>query len=888
MPQNVLLIVADELVDLAKEASQIDSGVLPPKAQALTQTLGSVANDPSKAVVTWPLSQKQTVPLDGYTLDIAASESFTFNAADKWADGDPAAGTYLSIAAAGALSLKGAATIPSGYAKLGLTAQASLNIALTYFFQAPATQTYGKAVAACLVRLADPFDFASVWAQSQTADFQGLRFSFDGAAKVSVQVTVADALSPAVKGVTAGATVNVSAGVDSTYALELRRITQGGAAALHAKLARKAVTDADFSASLGVVVDLSSLTQGVSAALTNVVSQWDAALKPIEDLLSPGTWLRTKLAAQLSQDIKLLVKDPGLQQALIGDAQGVLGIKALESDQVETWLAGAVGGAIDRSSVLIKGAAVQQLQPVLAELAKVAPSLATQAQTELTATLTKALTAIDDKAKTVVGSLVPFKPDIVSALNKAGVAVTGAVDTVDKAFAPIRDLLTKVDKQFHDVFAQAQTALKQKVTAKLSVENSRSDSTDIEFAGVFNADSPEARQLFSLLTLGQMHAVADLIAGGQPTPGFTVEDATVTRLINSKETQGLDITFLDFTLSWSELLTTKTQTIVDSNGNVRVLSEGDITKELKTPFSTRGASFVDSYSVVQARATKADPAAGPAVLQMGAEAYFLDANLVWNKIDDFLQSLDSFDLISGDAHGKIRAVFNSWAGPSAKISGRLSASLRLSGKQIDALLPSDPFAADYQRTIVIAAYNAELRGGDLDPRAFTRGQRLVMGEFPKPHPPSMSYPDVVLQLHDQFDGTVYEPDPITGAPSDSSDIIDHDDIDAFEQFVVEARVLKNLADLTGAMSALYHSSPGPGGWDAARYAKNQQAVVDNAEPWLTVTPPLIEFFSGRITRRTLAFMRALADLAGLPNQPAVTLTLTCTPASGDPKVAAFQ
>jgi hypothetical protein len=45
--------------------------------------------------------------------------------------------------------------------------------------------------------------------------------------------------------------------------------------------------------------------------------------------------------------------------------------------------------------------------------------------------------------------------------------------------------------------------------------------------------------------------------------------------------------------------------------------------------------------------------------------------------------------------------------------------------------------------------------------------------------------------------------------------------------------------------------------------------------------------SAQVSPWTAVFLRVMADLAGLQDQPAVMLTLTYKPVTGDPKTASF-
>jgi hypothetical protein len=891
---------ADDYQTLASWLGKVASatGVLPQKYWGLLDTIHDLAGNPGGAAsigwtITTPTAAAPAAPPE-YSFNFSGNASLTFNAADKWPSPPAGSDQLLSVKAEGKVDVGASATVPfDAFGKLKVGGDASLDISIAYYFKPSAGDLYVSALANALLNLADPYDLASVW-ECFGKGLQGVVYTYTGDASVQVQVTIADsvALGDGVQG-ELGATVAVTAGVSGTYASTLYKTASPSGFGVSVKLNRGKTSTADISGNVGVSVDLSPLTKPLSDLVATIAADWNAALDKIKPFLSPGTWLQQNALQALKDEIGKAVKDPDLRQALITDSQGALAIGAPMDEALSTWLLGKIGSALDLGSALVDGDIDKAVSRVVAQLGASAPAfaqtVANNAEAMAAQAVKQAEKGLEDAISNAIG---PAKTDLAGALKAAGVEVSGVANTLNTALAPVRDLLNKIDTVFQTKILQpVQQALKQKVTAQFTFDDSVSSGASVEVDGGFTADTKETEATFRSLATGNLNALVKVIDGA-PTPGFTLDEtaSAITRFSNSKRTEGVDISFLGIVLSGSAILAADATTVVDGAGNVHVDASANLDKTYNAPLGgARKVSLVETAALVQAGMTRA--AGRPPVLELGATASYVDSAEGKGPVADFIQRLLNANLLSADGAKSAHATFSNWSSPDGKINGSIAASLRLSSGQIDALLRLDKRDAgklndEAALAIIGAGLNAlKSQPGLLDKRSFDIGEGLARGLFASPAaPPGATAEYVVLNYQDRIPFRNL-PDPGETTP-DQPATLDPNGERAYEYFLQVAAQLLELVDLVQTMGDIYASKAqagsGTSGWTVADYRRRQEKLLDDSVNWVTVFAWLIN--PPAVTPMTIAFLRAMCDLAGAPG---VVLTLTDKPATGDPKTAAF-
>lgn len=879
------------------------TALIPAKYQGLLKPLSSFKAGDTAAVVDWSLAASD-VPLvksSRYALDLGAQATISLDAGAAW----PAEGIIppklLKIAADGSIKADAKATLPYVYGAVQAGGSLSATTALAYYFDAP-DAIFAGAVASRLGELPDPFDLASVWAAFTTTDLDAISFNFNGAASADVQVSFGDTRAIGDLVASLNATVAVSTSLTSVYRLTLRRDVGPAGWTLATHLSRDRVQEAKFNGALTLGVDISTLTKPVVDALTRVGAQWDAALAGITPYLSPGTLLRDKFVAELTQQLTALIGQPGLRDAVLADLKGALGLGTPSDSKIVGWLIDQVTGAIDRGSVLVEGQVSDGVDRVMASLGGAAPILLqTDAAGALKTLVNNEVNKLETGLKTAVQDLLKIPGDqLKTLLQQAGAQVSGAVASADDALKAVRDLLDRYDKTFHDFLKVAEDAAKAKVTARLYDEETKKDEVVAEVVGAFTAVDPESSAVFKALTRGTLQSLVRLVEQPQDVAGFKLarDASSVTRFSAKHSEQGLELVFLNITASFKEMIDGSATVKLNALGDVQVDSAGSDDKTVTLPWETRQVSFVDAQALVVAAKADQIPA-GPPRFEIGIGASYTDKTMRWGDVQGFIQSLADANLVGPQVMGSAQAAFAAWSAEAAmggRINGSVSASMRLNGAALRTLLRLPhltPAGLDQEtrRAIVKAAVDVTITRKAIDKKSFIAGAATAMGRF-SPTTISASIEDIVLDWPTAIKG-LYAPKAGVLPTDDTVPLLSDLPSSAatdYLYFLRQAFALGKLVELIQTMGDVYTSVPSVGGapgWTEQQYQRAQSVMAEASTYWLIVAPTLVSLFSSDVSRRTTAFMRVIADLSGLPPVGDVVVTMTYNPKAGAPQTAAF-
>jgi hypothetical protein len=886
------------------------AGKIPDKYKALLSPLSAFAIDDPRGQVAWTLStgDKPVLETPRYGIDLGGQAQVGFNAGGSWPDDDPPV-KLLTLGASGKAEAKGSATLPNPYGSIQAGVQAAADCAITYAFAAPDKDIFAFAVAVRLAELADPFDFASVWSALGSPDFQGLSYEFGGSATGQIQISFADA-GALEAGVTVdlGLTVGVSASLGARYKLAMRRTSlDAGGDGLSVRLSRSKVSEADFNQSLGLEVDVSSLTRPVVDALSRAMGVWDERLGQIRPFLSPGTWLRNQADVALTAKITSLIGDAGLRAAVVADMEAALGAAPADQSSLVGWLQDRIVSAIDRGSTLVDGQLEAAAGKVMGALQGSAPRVLLADAGGALRSLVQSLVQKADGGLTgaVTSAFGDLGAEFAGLLNSVGGKITGAVNSADDALKAVRDLLGRVDATLHKVLDAAEDAAKKKITARLYLEETSSSGETVEVDGVFSASSEGAGKVFEALTRGDLKTLVAVLEGRLKADGFALDldKSAVTRFSKTHSAEGLELSFLIFELKAGQTIDVEVTSVLDGLGNVHVDTSAHLDKTIAWPFTDRAVSFVDTYALTTAAAFSAAPAAAPAVLDLGIGARFASSSLEWGDVEDFVGGLKTAALFGAGSDASAKAAFDGWsaaAGPGGKIAGEIGASLRLKDHQLRALMQLSSRTAaglptSSRQAIVRAAVHALILTGAVQQQKLLRTAGLAAGLFdPQPAPPALE--DVVLQYEARIPPGLR---PRAGERPDTDNISDvafedPSDQDDYVYFLRIAFALNRMVELIDTMGAVYLSRPvapgGPaGGWTNANYRDAEALMARDSGLWLTVFGEVANLFNSDMTPWTVAALRTLADLAGYEASTpgGAVLNMTWRPPAADPQTAAF-
>jgi hypothetical protein len=863
---------------------------IPDWVRTLIRPLDSF-NETDSGELSWkPVSVDQKVPLDapfslgikgGFSLACAASTT-----TDAFKDEKK---RLMKLAVHGDVSAEGGASIPYSLGTIKAGAKAGLALDLAYYFdETGSKQLYVAALAENLVQLPLPFDYESVWAAVGKPGFAGLDYVF--AANVGANVEVGLAYLVEAGGdlkFDVGGTVSVAASYARGYRLSLYP-RRNGTTALAVSLKRTRLSAVTLGASLEVTVDAPKLRARVQDIVKTKLAVWDQAREKIEPILSPGTYLQTKLADQLHQSLGKLIGNADLRKALEHDLGVVLGHDTSDKGLTD-WLSDAIKGAIDRYSSKLTGQAETAVSAVvdgvMDDLGSFVPASARDAVKGEIAKLVEAAHAgFKDAVQKLLDSYAGDAKGLKALLEKAGAKVQGAVDTLDGLLKAVRDLLDKYNKAIHDIAEKAQAAAEKKVSLAVSYQNKRSHELTLKIGGAFT-DPGKGSDLFKWLIGGDLSKIRDnwnsLRAGGQV--GFQLDDdSSIEDYYRTDESLALEIVALGFGATFTGTLTADAKAIVDAAGNVQIDSSATFKDRFESKHLDRSVSFGDVLTAAAARSRKETKGSVSRTMKLGVSVGYSDKKYTQAKLGNFLDELDEHRLISHAEAVEALEAFGTLVAGSAQGTAKaeISAELWLEAELAETALLLGPGMRDpatgkltpagTRRVfeaglagLVSAAVESNNGSADDTTKQLKGSADYVIGEEINQGNYGGAIPDALVDKYLLFDRDFVEGvyRYYKGFPNSSN----------WQPYVFTYRRLDDLAKVIAGLGRAYQALPdGPTAWSPSRYRDEQSNIARDSESWLSTNAFL---FAGQsVAPIVLALMLALDKLAGGVENP-VTLTL---------------
>lgn len=893
-------------------------GQIPQKYKDLLKRLGDFPAAGDAGKVGWSVTTTKATPdpapgQKGYALNLGLAAEVAFDADAAWPGANPP-NRLLKIGVNGKIEAGAHASLPFAYGSASGAIGGSAALALDYYFTAADQgQLYAAAVAKRLEQLPAPFDLEAVWDRfaDATTDLDGIAFTFDDAAdaKFDVAISSVQALKAGVT-IDAGLTVGVKASRKNNYTLTLRRESAAGPLVLLAKLTRHDVKSGQLDGDFGLKVDVSALAKPVGAIIRRVADDWKTYFEEIKPFLTPGTWLRDYTGGALKTQLGRLIKDEALKTAVLADIETALGIGAEETSKSMDWLADQVASAIDRASALVSTPVTDAVNRAVEAFKEAAPAVAALIPPDdltgfLDEQIAAAKTGLKDK---VIALFNEDKKAFNAALKAMGGQINSAVTKADDALAPVLEVLNRYDALFQKILTFSEAAAKQKVTARIYRQEVRTRESDVQVSGRLLDKAPGTAAVFATLTRGNLQELEKLVTGPPTAPGFDLieADSKVTRISSFKSEAGVEIAFVNALLKSSVVMSGKATVTLNAQGDVEVDVEGNFQNSLWIPWNERGAFFSDSFRVVQA-AAMAKTTGVPPVVELGFGAVYHEKKLSWSDVADFVTDLDKANLLPFGTLAEVKAVFDRWSAGGGKIAGDLSASVSPRGDVIKTLLclsertptakpEQSGLSEEAKLKIVTVGLNAAIGVGAIDEDEFNQGFALAKRFFKKPHEPGLTREAATLHFFDKI-GNLHRPDSdnpsntgIALNASGQGGYID-ESLRLYTLFYDNALALRRLVHLIDTMGGIYQSiqgDPDQSPWTDKQYAVADEMLLKDVKTWLTVFRALNLLRGPDITSRTLAFMRAMADLSGrsasVPG--GVVLTMTYNKPDG-PLTASF-
>ena len=842
-----------------------------PQAPALLAPVGS-----SPPAIVWqPAVSGALQPATDLSLTFALSGALSVQAGAVWPyKGDGVDQPLLLLAAEADVKADAAFKLPFSSGSLGVAGSAGAKPAAKFYFAEPdPSQAFAAAAAQSLGRMPDPFDPASVWTAFAYHGLVGMVLNFDGHASLAVDLAFGrDFDVPSWLSGKFGATVSIDISQRSQFEMSVRVLPgashTAGDMQLAVKLSRGSAAAQGVAVGLDLGIDASAIFAKVHDLLQPEFEKVDDLLGQITPFLSPGTWLQDHAQAELNSLIGKLTGDDALHQALLHDAGLLLG-KTIEGDDLVQYLTGRIGMAIDSASGDAFGHADALVEEAAAELARVLPSLATSsAQQILKTDLAGLIDGYSNAAEKLAGDLVKASglAAVESALGKVGARLGAGAKAADKAFAGLRDLITRYQALAKKIVDFTANQAKAKISARIAYEARQSHEEQYVLAGLFHTLEGEAGRLYRSIMFGQLTAVRN--AFDTKVAGFEIDEkaSSLTHIARIDRSLGYEFLLFGLELSGKDLLSAEAEVRLTQGGTISVAAKGSFERRMKGLGAERSLTFVSTYALMR---TRAELAVRPSI-GLGLTATHADNSLKLDDVAGFLQRLVEFGLIAPNRQGMAIDTLSTWSGTRGKnvnLPGRISVTqnfnaadvtrLLATGAQIgEAAIPSskglDVFRAGIEALVHVGEKRANSLQEGVTAFDYRNDIRPIRSQFGD---------DVELSYHLAINGRWLQYLDMLAHPPGTK-IPAEPRVGEYLDFVGP---VASFVDLLGKLYALYTYQPISIDAAATEYRQQEAKIAQDSSGWLKLNRQFIFCFKPEMHRRTIAFFLLLASQArGVP------------------------
>lgn len=809
---------------------------------------------------------------------------------------DAVAPGLLQLSLGGHLEGKAHGKLPFSGGSFSANAGGGGAAELLYFVRpANANSIYAAELLRALPDLPSPFALRSVWNAMATTGLEGIIVSVDGHAEADLAVSLGQGLDlPQVMAGKLGITAKVSFKRKAAYVLSIRAIGSSalGRQRLLVALSRNKSAASDWGVGLGIDLDISPLVNRVHSLLDKALGEWSRELERIRPYLNPGTWIRERLAAEVSSLANDMIADPGLREGLATDLGLLLDTSDGHTSRLQAILVTKLAEKLGCIAGLARGPVEQKAKEATEEIVKALPTLAQEdARNRLDASVAgivgKFQDALDAEIKAIADTA--KANDIGQALASIGVEIDRKMQAADDALEGLRTLVDRFDDLLRVAVDRTADSARQKIGMQLSFEEQREAGLDMEVVGMIDACTPEAEALYTNLMRGKLTSLQALFETGGAVPGFTLDlDRSSIRRF-SKFSSKLGFAFVGFGIEVNafELLSGEADFRLLGNGDIAVTAKGELTKEFDGPREGRTLTFVSAYDLMllKAGALDNDNVQAQQAISIGIVASHRDKSLQAAEVTNYLSGLANVGLIRADRVKQAGLIYESWSpsgGGNAKHPpGDITVAMTLGTSDVQRLLElgrgvkdelaiKGPFAATSQ--VFAVGLDAMLRTGRLTEKSLM--DELANARHAGFYTSTQKQPDRnvlfgYLQSERRQVGVQVSKRKgrIATGPTNAGP--------SMANLTNAMLALEGLANMMQLMAEIYDATPadlsGTGGWTEKDYRHHEELLAFSTREWLRLNRKWILWFKQDVSRPTQAFLlsfialssgRSASELAG--------------------------
>lgn len=581
----------------------------------------------------------------------------------------------------------------------------------------------------------------------------------------------------------------------------------------------------------------------------------EAVSELLGELSAPGAWVRETLSEKLK----------------LSDALAERAKEALLSDRrlVSRVVGEALEAAVDLGGLDVTGQAEAEAKKVLDRLRTqlpLSPDLSSDIAAELSDAVVGAIRkyvgglegAVKARGRETLDRLRGALKVLDAPEQTLDAFLAGADEKAVELLAPVKKLVAR----YEALRSRLMGAISDNATASLGLELIRSwkslNSEGAELEARLNPGEPLARRIHRQMMFGDL---TGLIRALREKPAkleqaVELKSGLLSRTLSEESSLAVNIGVLDKALSLESFARSGVRVIRDLGGRVMMVSgETEIGKAAKWRQEEQRVGFVNELALA---ARAAEP--GKRLLNMArVNLGYSDEDMARDELDAYLDSVLDAGLIAPAEAEALSSRYDALAG---RADGKVRAVIELTMALPPAIFVAAAKKEDAEiRRIALRAI------WDLQPR--NRGTERMM-DLARSLGPTGDGPANLLQVPGIERATPKIADAIvrrfeksTGLKLPRSRVRPRSDTDRLAHMVTLA---KKFADGLRGLSTLTGLDPAADGF-ADKANDLQKEIADDLDAWLAASVIAL-VFDGGIPRRNLAFVGALANLAGM-EQPLI-------------------
>lgn len=775
----------------------------------------------------------------------------------------PGSQRLVRLGAEGLVKAELGANVPLGVFNAGGGVEGELKAALNWYFANDAQKVFVSAIADSLEQLTSPFDLSELrdlFGNTQTP-LACLAFQMDGTQSFKGSMKVSKAALPL-----AGAAM---VGVDASFEYRVKRggeyrylMHDDGNGSLVLSVRRSRLKEQGRSSSIQLEFDFTSLYSQLFKIVLDSTDKMLAIIEEMQSILPRDDVLRVDVTDWLDEKLEDSSHKDLIKAAIGFDPEKKADqlLAEMIMSEVETSTArwndkadAATEGVVDK--VLAKlGVTGQTAQQVRGLILPKAEEVIDKENARLNDKV-RHLIEDDERWKKLTGLMAEVGKDVDQ-------HITNLNDRFNAIIGPMREVTNTFQKQVTKVRDALQVAAESKLKLKWTREQSTSESIAVDLRLRFLNTGDDANDLYLQMLTGSLDALTSAVNGDIPSTDVELIDGELTQLIKSDDARGFEIGLFGITSRATRSLDIDAEYSVNSNGDVCVMSRAEIAASRAVLGEDRRLAFVNVFELATAESSKS--------LSLDLTLSQSDDDVTLKDVKGFFASLEQGGLLANGVTTKAIERLNNISEqvPGAKVKGKLDVGFGLSGEQIDTLLGKDANGQprlSKDSIMHTVAYELEAVDGQVSAifgDSYKEREYKIKRNFPQFRPP------LPTDLHSLI--LILDDETRTKAERQADDIYD-EDIIGETHLIRDLKMLNhyhnhavNICNLVDELYRVYYSSHDTNQWDAADYQDSQKKLDGYLKDWLRVNKKFIFFLPDEVRPLTVAFIRIMAKLSGVP------------------------